>query len=447
MLKKNGVYQLLISEQGKTGDGIAIMDDRRIYVPNCIPGDRVELKVLKLDKRRAYGKLLRVIDSSDDRVTPRCNVAEQCGGCQLQHQSQDAQIKFKQQLMLSRLGRFIELDDQVVFPMVAAKNQYEFRNKMQFAFDERDGQLQIGLYASRSHRVVDTDYCPIMTPEMNQLFTILRDWYQASPVPIFDEVNNVGILRYLTIRYAQNTNQLMVIITAAQSFDMESLIDSLSQCSELQVLYLAIQSNPNSDSVIGDSFDCIWQRNNTYDGQIMDTIFGFRCLVSPRTFLQGNATMVAPLYQTLLDHLDIQSGPVLDLYCGAGILTMALSKIAKTTLGVDDNSSAITDARKNASLNDCDIEFVCDKAEHFLANHDCSQATVIMDPPRQGCHPAVLSAIIAAKPATVGLISCHVDTLGRDLRILLAGGYQIQVLQAVEMFCHSAHLEMVVVLR
>ena len=98
-------------------------------------------------------------------------------------------------------------------------------------------------------------------------------------------------------------------------------------------------------------------------------------------------------------------------------------------------------------MNDCDIEFVCDKAEHFLANHDCSQATVIMDPPRQGCHPAVLSAIIAAKPATVGLISCHVDTLGRDLRILLAGGYQIQVLQAVEMFCHSAHLEMVVVLR
>ena len=121
MLKKNGVYQLLISEQGKTGDGIAMMDDRRIYVPNCIPGDRVELKVLKLEKRRAYGELLRVIDSSDDRVTPRCDVASQCGGCQLQHQSQDAQIEFKQQLMRSRLGRFIELDDRVVLPMVAAK--------------------------------------------------------------------------------------------------------------------------------------------------------------------------------------------------------------------------------------------------------------------------------------------------------------------------------------
>ena len=202
---KNEIRVITITSQGKTGDGVGFLDDLPVYIPNCIPGDLVQIKVVKVEKRRAYGKLLAVLEPSTHRVEPQCHVAARCGGCQLQHQSQDSQLNFKQKLLIDRLGRFIKLDTVDVLGMIPSTNQYMFRNKMQFSFAMVDGELHIGLYAARSHRVVNTRKCPIMFPSMNDVIESIRGWHQVNFVPVFNEAQGVGVLRHLTIRYSSST--------------------------------------------------------------------------------------------------------------------------------------------------------------------------------------------------------------------------------------------------
>ena len=270
-MKKNQVIETVITDQGKTGDGIALVDDFPMYIPNCIPGDHVRIKIVKVDKRRAYGKLLAVLLASDDRVDPQCNVADQCGGCRLQHQSQPAQLQFKQSLMISRLQRFINLDDDVIEDMIPADTQFEFRNKMQFSFGMLDGALQIGMYAARSHRVVDTHHCPIMAAPMNACLVLIRDWHRDHPVAVFDEHTGHGVLRHLSIRYSYASNQMMIIVTAAADFDSKSLVDALSMRSDIHCIYVSIQSDPKNDAVIGESLTCVMDRHN--DGKISDVFW------------------------------------------------------------------------------------------------------------------------------------------------------------------------------
>jgi len=265
-------------------------------------------------------------------------------------------------------------------------------------------------------------------------------------VPVFNEAQGVGVLRHLTIRYSRSTQALMVIITVAQALpDVNGLVDALRRISGVVCVFISTQSNPSDDSVLGDTLECIWESG---DGPyIVDDIAGHQCRISPRSFVQGNALMVDTLYQTLIDHLQWDGyGQLIDLYCGTGSLTMALAAVGGEVIGVDDNQSAIEDARYNAKLNGLSCLYKCQSAELFLESTDCSDSIIVMDPPRKGCDQRVLQAIICAKPKRIGFISCNVDTLGRDLRVLVDAGYRIDCIQSVEMFCHSPHLEIVVIL-
>ena len=201
-----------------------------------------------------------------------------------------------------------------------------------------------------------------------------------------------------------------------------------------------------NDSVLGESLTCVLDRNA--DGCIHDHVLGLDSRISPRSFVQANGYMTEVLYQTLIDCLQWQgNGSLIDLYCGTGLLTMILAKQGGEVIGVDNNQSAIDDAIENANRNELDITFNCQTAESFLASHDCSTSTLVLDPPRQGIHQSALDAILSAQPKSIGMISCNIDTLGRDLRVLIDGGYQLDFLQSVEMFCHTPHLEIVVGLR
>lgn len=446
MAIKNETRVVSITSQGKTGDGMGILDDLPMYVSNCIPGDLVQIKVVKVEKRRAYGKLLDVLEPSPNRVQPRCYVAAQCGGCQLQHQSYDAQLSFKQTVLMDRLGRFVDLTSTDVQPMIPSKDPYEFRNKMQFSFAMVNDQLLIGLYAARSHRVVDAVNCPIMAKVMNDALVQIRKWHQQYPVSVFDESTGEGILRHVTIRYSMATQQVMIILTVAEPFEpLDEFINALVSIPGMTCIFVSQQGDSSDDMVLGKSMDCIWQVED--QSFIEAIVFDLRCRVSPRSFIQGNGKMIETLYQTLLDHLNWDAtGALIDLYCGTGILTMVLAKQGGQVIGVDDNQSAIDDAIDNAHNNELDIEFICQTSEDFLLGYDCSSATVVMDPPRQGCHPGVLKSLLLAKPKMIGIISCNVDTLGRDLRVLMDGGYDLTVIQSVDMFCHTSHLEVVVVL-
>lgn len=414
MIVKNLILSGSVIEQGKKGEGIVWHDDVPVYIPNCIPGDVVEFKVISVSKRRIFGKLLRVVVPSSDRVDVKCSVASQCGGCQLQHQSQRSQVRFKSNLLVSRLSRFVDLSDVYVQPMLSSDRQWATRNKMQFAFGMGREGLNIGLYALRSHRVVNMDYCDIMSKPMNQVISAIRDWHLTAQVPVFNELTGRGVLRHITLRYSYVSGELMVILTIGASFDMTSFIESMALVKGMRSVYVSYQSDPANDQVLGDHMNLVWG-----DPVISDVVCGVSCYVSPKTFMQANAMLVNLLYQTLMKSLHVQ-GVLVDLYCGAGVLTCALARHYNHVIGVDNNESAICDAQRNAKENGLNIEFVCQDVGDFLCAYSHEDMTIIVDPPRQGL--AIVPELLQKRPRQIVYVSCYPDTLGRDLRGFVEGG-------------------------
>tara|TARA_B100001121_G_scaffold298108_1_gene305285 strand:- start:296 stop:1633 length:1338 start_codon:yes stop_codon:yes gene_type:complete len=438
VLVKNSDYSGQITDQGKKGEGIVWRDGFPVYIPNGIPGDQVEFKVLKVDKRRAFGKLLRVIVPSSDRVEPKCSVALQCGGCQLQHQSQVSQVRFKSNVLVSRLSRFVDLSNVLVQPMVSADRQWATRNKMQFAFGMGNDGLKIGLYAPRSHRVVNMDYCEIMSASMNQVLAAIRAWHAVAQVSVFNELTGEGVLRHVSVRHSYVTGELMVILTVGEGFDYSGVVAAIQGVDGVCSMYVSIQSDPSDDRVLGDHLDLVWGCST-----IRDVVCGTTCYVSPKTFMQANAMLVNRLYQILMKSLNVQ-GALVDLYCGAGVLTCSLARHYDQVIGVDNNESAIGDAQRNAKENGLNVEFVCQDAGDFLRAYSDEDMTIIVDPPRQGL--AIVPELLQKKPSQIVYVSCYPDTLGRDLRGFVEGGYRISSIQGVDMFCHTPHIECVVVL-
>ena len=408
-----------------------------VYVPNVIPGDEIEFKVVKVDKRRAYGKLITLHQPSKDRVASKCSVADQCGGCQLQHQSQDGQVAFKAKLLTDRLSRYVVLDGVKIEPMIVGDRQWATRNKMQFAFGMSPQGLTIGMYAPRSHRVVDVQYCEVMSAPMNRVLVEIKAWHQQFPVPVFNEQTGEGVLRHVSIRQSYVTGQLMVMITTAESYDLSTLIDRLKDLPGMTSIYTSVQGDKTVDNVLGDDLIFAWG-----DEYIEDVVHGCACRVLPGSFMQANGVLVNRLYQTIVKQ--VQHDRVLDLYCGTGILTCSIAKSYSGVVGVDFNPAAIEDARVNAAKNAVSAQFECCDVIDYLDQLPSGPATVILDPPRQGCHSSVLAGIIQNQLDQVIYVSCYPDTLGRDLRDLVAGGYVIESIQGVDMFCHTPHIECVV---
>ncbi len=440
MIKKNETYQGVVSALGKRGEGIVQLDQFPIYIPNAIPGDTIEFKAIKIEKRRAFGKLIQLISTSTDRVDPKCSIALQCGGCQLQHQHLTAQIQFKTTLLQDRLSRFIDLSEVNMMPLLFGTTQYETRNKMQFAFAMAQEGLQIGLYAPRSHRVVNVTNCEIMSAPMNAVLRSLKRWHLNAKTSVFDEQTGEGVLRHVVIRYSYATGQLMVIVTVGQLIDSTSMIEFLSDVPGMTSIYLSLQSDPTNDGVLGDELRHVWGSKT-----ITDHIGKVQAIISPHTFMQANAHLVHDLYAAIIKRLDFDR-PVYDLYCGAGVLSCAIALAGFDVIAVDNNPSAISDAKANAVQNDVSIQFKCQDVIQFLTSHSDSNRQVIVDPPRQGLASAVIHSLIKIAPKQIIYVSCFPDTLGRDLRLFVDGGYTVHSVQGVDMFCHTPHIEAIVVL-
>ena len=424
---------------GKKGEGV-VHATLPIYIPDCVPGDEVEFKIIKVLKRRAFARLIRVIKPSPHRVVAKCSVAKPCGGCQLQCYSQSLQVRLKSDLLKSRLQRFLDIPDTCFKPMVYG-DEWQTRNKMQFALAEGEHGLQIGLYAHRSHRVVDIAYCEVMPDAMNQVLKSVKAWHSNNPIPVFNEQTADGILRFLTIRYSSATNQLMVILTVVRPFNMDSFIDALAGMKGMASVYVSVQADPTRDHVLGPSLTCVWGA-----ATIADVVHGCACQVSPDSFMQANHTLVSALYDVVLKATDGRDS-VLDCYCGTGVLTCLMAKRGLNVTGVDIHKPAIQNAIENAQNNQVLVEFKCMDAMAYIQTTHKTFDTMVIDPPRKGCDSDFLNAAIDGVFKQIIYVSCYPDTLGRDLRQLVDGGYRIDSVQGVDMFCHTPHIECVVVLK
>lgn len=449
-IEKNEYYDVTFEDLTHEGAGVAKVQGFPIFVPNALPEEKAQIKVTRVKKGFAFGRLIELKEESPHRTDAPCPIYKQCGGCQLQHMTYEGQLLFKQKQVkdvLERIGK-LDLSNVTVHPTLGMEDPWNYRNKAQVPVGEREGGLVAGFYQQRSHDIIDMSACLIQQSKNDEAVQTVKDICAAYGVKAYNEERHKGWLRHIMVRYGVVTGEMMIVfITRTSDFPHKAKIieDITAQFPHVKSIVQNI--NPNKTNVIfGNETNVIWGEEYIYD-LIGDVKFA----ISARSFYQVNPEQTKVLYDKALEYAELQGEEtVIDAYCGIGTISLFLAKQAKKVYGVEIVPEAIEDAKRNAELNGItNAEFAVGEAETVIPNwyeEGITADTLVVDPPRKGCDEALLRTIIDMKPKRVVYVSCNPGTLARDLRVLEDGGYQTREVQPVDMFPHTNHVECVAVL-
>lgn len=444
-VQKNDIIEVKFEDMTHDGSGVAKIDGYTLFVPFGLPGERANVKVLKTKKNYGYGKLLDVITESEFRVTPECLIYDRCGGCQLQHMSDEGQLLYKHKQVKDALVRIGHLNDVTVHPVIGMDNPWRYRNKGQVPVGEDNGSLMTGFYQKGSHRIVPMEECLIQEEANDNVIRVVRKLASKLGIRAYDEKNHRGVIRHIIAKYGRKTGEVMVVIIT-RTKDLPHKNRLIEQIVEHipNVKSIVHNVNPKRTNVIfGDETNVIWGEPYIYD-YIGDIKFA----ISARSFYQVNPIQTKVLYDKALEYAQLTGNEtVIDAYCGIGTISLFLAQQAKKVYGVEVVGQAIADAKRNARLNGIEnAEFFVGEAEKVIPwwhKQGIQADVIVVDPPRKGCDEALLNTIIDMKPKRVVYVSCNPATLARDLRILEDGGFETKEVQPVDMFPQTGHVELV----
>ena len=454
-LKKNQEVSLTIKDFTKEGEGLGKYQGFPLFVKDTVIGDEVKVSITKLKKNYGYARLVEIIKPSEDRVTPLCPVARQCGGCKLQQISYDKQLHFKKGLVegcLTRIGGFEKEDiEQKMEPVYGMEEPWHYRNKAQFPVGyDKEGNLVAGFYAGRTHSIVANTNCAIQAKVTHPIVEKVLTYMRENKISAYDEKNHSGLIRHILTRVGFTTGEIMVCLivngTAKQLKNINKLVDKLKEIEGMTSIIV----NTNTDKtnkILGLHCETVWGQD-----YIEDYIGDIKYQIGPLSFYQVNPQQTKVLYSKALEYADLKGQELVwDLYCGIGTISLFLAQKAKQVYGVEIIKEAIDDARRNATLNHMDnVEFFVGKAEEIVpAQYEKTGIhpdVIVVDPPRKGCDAALLNTMLDMAPERIVYVSCDPATLARDLKILCAEKYTLEKVAVVDQFSHSVHVETVVLL-
>lgn len=454
-INKNDEFELEIDDIGTEGEGIAHIDGYALFIKDAIPGDFVRVKVIKAKKNYGYGRLMEILKPSKDRVEPVCPVARQCGGCQIQHLSYEAQLAYKENKIkncLVRLGKFQEKQiDSIMEPIMGMEEPYHYRNKAQFPVGKsREGELVTGFYASRTHSIIPAMNCAIQDKRNEKILNIVLGVMKEYNIEPYDEVSHKGLVRHILTRVGHHTGEIMVclVINGSTLPHADKFIERLTALEGMKSISININKE-KTNVILGSKVKTLWGAD-----YIVDYIGDIKYQISPLSFYQVNPIQTQKLYQTALDFAGLTGNEIVwDLYCGIGTISLFLAQKAKMVYGVEIVPEAIADANRNKEFNNIkNVEFFVGASEVVLpekykeSNGQMTADVIVVDPPRKGCDGALLETILNMAPEKVVYVSCDPATLARDLKILCEGGYELVKVRGCDMFGHSGHVETVVLM-
>lgn len=449
-VKKNETITIHIEDLTSEGNGVGKINGYPIFTPYALPGEEAVVKVVKVTKNLAFGKLLDVKEESPERVEPPCDVFYQCGGCQLQHMSYDLQLEMKRNQVKNVLKKIAHLESVPVHPTIGMNDPWRYRNKVQIPVGEKNGELITGFYQPRSHRIIDNmDTCVITDEVSDRGVEAVRRIADRLGIEAYHEETHRGVLRHIMVRTGKMTGETMIVlITRTEKIPHQAeLIDELTKTFPNVKSIIHNINNKRTNVIFGNKTVVLWGEEYIHD-KIGDLTFA----ISARSFYQVNPTQTEKLYRKALEYADIsQDDIVIDAYCGIGTISLFLAQQAKKVYGVEIVPEAIEDAKKNAELNDItNAEFVVGAAEKVMpwwTAQGLKPDVIVVDPPRKGCDEALLKAMIDMEPNRIVYVSCNPSTLARDLRILEDGGYETKEVQPVDMFPQTGHVEAIALIQ
>ncbi len=446
-IKKNDFLEVEILDIGINGEGIAKIDNFPIFINGAITGEFVKIKILKVNKNFAYGKLIEIIKKSEKRIEPICEHFGACGGCSLLHIDYDYQLDIKTNFIKSNLKKIANLDFNVERAM-GMKNPLAYRNKASFPISYQDN-LKIGFYKPRSHNIVNIENCIIQSPINEPIIAKLRKFIEINNISVYDEKTGKGILRHIITRVGNKTGEVMVcLVINAKSFAYENeLVLALKDIENIATIVLNFNTK-NTNVILGDKTKTIYGK-----GYITDYIKDLKFNISPLSFYQINQVQTEILYKTALDYCQLSKDEIVfDAYCGIGTISLFLAKECKMVYGIEIIEDAIENAKQNAKENKIEnAKFLVGKSEEVIPNLIFKEGivpdTIVVDPPRKGCDKALLDAIGKTEVKKLVYVSCDNSTLARDIAYLKQYGFRLEKLQPVDMFCMTCHIECVAQLK
>ncbi len=453
-MKVRDILTLDIEDIALGGKALARVDGKVVFVDRGLPGDRVEARVTKTNRRFAEARLLKVLTAGPARVAPRCVHVEQCGGCRLQDMPYDAQAALKERHVREALQHLGGIADPPVRTIVPAPAAWHYRNKMEYSFfPARTGLDEVAVLGMHERgtfdRVFELRECFLPSPLTVEIVRFTQAHARAHGWRAYHPSRHDGVARFLIVRHLPHTASCAVHLIAA-SDDLPGLeawargVAALS--SEVRTVTLGLNTS-HANIAFAES-----ERALVGDGSYVEKLLGLEFEVVGNAFLQTNSDQAENLYQGALDAARLTGGEsVLDLYCGAGTLTLLFARAAREAIGVESVPESVERAHRNAARNGCtNARFVEGDSRAVLREWARGERTgaprpdvIVVDPPRAGLHPRVVVRVAELAPSRIVYVSCNPGTLARDLKDFAALGWHVTEVTPYDMFPHTPHIECV----
>lgn len=437
--------ELHIDSLAYGGNGVARHDGFVVFVRRALPGDTVRARVTKVKRGFAEAVSEQVLIPSADRVEAPCAHFGLCGGCRFQDYAYERQLESKASQVrdaLVRLGGFV---DPPLEPIVPARSQFRYRNKLEYSFTQTPDGPALGFHrAGRWDEVLPIDECLLTTELGNTIRDAVQAWAREERLEPYDQATQAGYLRHLVVREGRNTGQVLVQLVTAKGrkFEEDYLVEVLRRFSEVRSIHWAVNDTPAEVTNLPTTL--LWGED-----AIEEEILGLRFRVRPNAFLQTNTEMAETLFGLAREYAGLTGGEtVYDLYCGTGTIGLALAPGALTVWGVEISEESVACAIENAELNGItnaaffagNVSLALEELRERAGPPD----VVVVDPPRAGLAGKALRRMARLEAGRIVYVSCNPTTLASDLKALRDDfGYELRRCRPVDMFPHTPHIESV----
>ncbi len=441
------------------GQGICRYEDFVVFVKGAVPGDRIRLRITKKKKNFAEAVIREIVRPSENRVPAPCPHAGVCGGCTWQHVNYPSQLEYKRSMIADVFERIGEINNPVIPLPLSPGSVFHYRNKMEFTFNDRAWltpeqiadpeftapDFALGLHVpGRFDKVLPIQTCYLQSERANRALRAVADFTRSSGLPPYSATEQTGFWRFLVIREAAGTGELMLHIITYDTHP--EIMDEfrkfiLPKVEGITSLIHSVNSR-KSQVAVGDESFCLYG-SPVLKERLLDNLFH----IDPHAFFQTNTAGADRLYRAIIELAGFSGNEeVYDLYCGAGSITISIAPHVRHVTGVELVPQAVANAVHNAELNGIsNCAFIAGDIKDTLTQNAIRADAVILDPPRSGLHPEAVQLLSRYAPEKIIYVSCNPATQARDIQ-MLSGRYHIAAIQPVDMFPHTYHVENIAVL-
>jgi 23S rRNA (uracil1939-C5)-methyltransferase len=454
--------KVMITDIGAEGNALARVDNLVVFVPMLIPGDVVDIKVLRKRKKYVEGRVIKIHEYSSDRIVPMCSHFGICGGCKWQHLPYGLQLRYKQQQVKDSLQRIGKVPITEIRPIIGSKEQFMYRNKLEFTFSNKRWLTQeeinsevlcndrdaLGFHIpGLFDKVLDINYCYLQNELSNSIRNSVKEYAIENKLDFFDLREQNGFLRNLIVRNTLDGQVMVIVVFFYDDKDKRTkLLDHISSSfPEITSLMYVVNSKRNDS--LNDQEPILYKGIN----HLIEKMGDLKFRIGPKSFYQTNTKQAYELYRITKEFSGLSGNEtVYDLYTGTGTIANFVADSAKKVVGIEYVEEAVNDAIINSEINGIknatfyagDMKDIFN--ESFIIENG-KPDVIITDPPRAGMHVDVINLILKAEPQRIVYVSCNPATQSRDL-LLMSDYYTVTAVQPVDMFPHTHHVENIVLL-